>query len=586
MVIMSIYGNNVHWLYQAYREEQEEEATPEPMRLHRHGRYTRLFVSLMQLYLPGGGGEEGEDAREQEEGEGGEDDSGELLKQFLLGAPLLPHEEVTAAVQALCVQQQSKHLAVGLAVLRDLCTYRPPCRPHLLGVVLALSVDRDENVRAAAITTVKNSLYSLAPLVAEVEAFAVAQLEALARQGRKETAAAGTSTALAKHNPAAAAGAEGEEERGGAADAGDVELQEVAKQRLPLYRHVCSRKHDLLQGLAAVYSRVSSAAKAEIDRQLPLLVRSMGPRSQPLQDLLREFPALFPDPEAPAPLDFALRLVTALTDQPPVAAAPMAPRERLATDEERDEWDQELARREEESKRRELPQPLIQAVIELHTSSRDARFLACVLPILEKDDALEALPRVVEMEKEEIVATAFERTLGAAAPPLTPAGLMVALHYVELSQLSDEKTKLKRVIVATGLCFEKRLRHFYTKEVLAAVIQQMLDLPKDLPKLFMRTVIKSMSNYPDLKSFAMRVLAALIAKQVWKDSDQWKGFIMCCAEAGAAAGPVLMQLPRPQLEEVLTIKESLRNTLTSHAKTLSTVPKHVSEILEEKQEEV
>lgn len=96
----------------------------------------------------------------------------------------------------------------------------------------------------------------------------------------------------------------------------------------------------------------------------------------------------------------------------------------------------------------------------------------------------------------------------------------------------------------------------------------------------MRTVIKSMSNYPDLKPFAMRILAALIARQIWNDSDQWKGFVMCCAEAGPASGPVLMQLPAPQLEQVLAMSQPLYHILANHAKTLSVVPGPVEKALE------
>lgn len=53
----------------------------------------------------------------------------------------------------------------------------------------------------------------------------------------------------------------------------------------------------------------------------------------------------------------------------------------------------------------------------------------------------------------------------------------------------------------------------YTKEVLAAVIQQLVDA-NPLPTLLMRTVLQALNSYPSLIGFVMNILQRLIMKQV------------------------------------------------------------------------
>ena len=64
---------------------------------------------------------------------------------------------------------------------------------------------------------------------------------------------------------------------------------------------------------------------------------------------------------------------------------------------------------------------------------------------------------------------------------LRPSELMVALHTIEPR---DEK-QMKAVIQAIYLCFKES--DVYTHEVLAGVLQQLLDMTP-IPTLFMRTV--------------------------------------------------------------------------------------------------
>lgn len=74
------------------------------------------------------------------------------------------------------------------------------------------------------------------------------------------------------------------------------------------------------------------------------------------------------------------------------------------------------------------------------------------------------------------------------------------------------KNKYKYLII--GLCsFLIGLFQIFTQEVLAVVLQQLMDQPT-LPTLLMRTVIQALGSYPRLSGFVMNILQRLILKQV------------------------------------------------------------------------
>ena len=69
--------------------------------------------------------------------------------------------------------------------------------------------------------------------------------------------------------------------------------------------------------------------------------------------------------------------------------------------------------------------------------------------------------------------------------------------------------------VATTLCFNERA--IYTHDVLAVVIQQLVDVDP-IPVLFMRTVLQTLSFYPKMVGFVMNILKRLITKEVGLDT--------------------------------------------------------------------
>jgi symplekin len=94
----------------------------------------------------------------------------------------------------------------------------------------------------------------------------------------------------------------------------------------------------------------------------------------------------------------------------------------------------------------------------------------------------------------------------------------------ELDILEIRDSHLFRAL-ATSICFD--LKEIYTQEVLAMVLQQLVDLAK-LPILLMRTVIQSVTTYKELSGFVNSILTRLIMKKIWTYPKLWDGFIRCC----------------------------------------------------------
>lgn len=210
---------------------------------------------------------------------------------------------------------------------------------------------------------------------------------------------------------------------------------------------------------------------------------------------------------------------------------------------------------------------LVKRVRELYQSRvSDVRFLIPVLNGLTKREVIESLPRLIKLNPN-VVKEVFNRLLGthseslSHSSPLTPAELLVALHVID-----PKKCELKIIIKATTLCFAEK--QAYTQEVLAMVMQQLMEM-SPLPTLLMRTVIQSLAAYPNLSGFVMNILQRLILKQVWTQRKVWEGFIKCCQRTKPQSFQVLLQLPAPQLQEVLETCPEMRQPLLQHVQSFT-----------------
>jgi len=506
----------VHWLHQVYYEKLRSAKLVSHSQTRRHDAecYTRLFMSMLEQFLPSAVTEaevvEQPDTYELES-------ETDLTMALLCSAPSLPCRELGELLRDMCLRGSGPSLAVGLQILQELCLMRPPCRESLLPIILQLAVHSEKTVQFGAIERIRNALHSSEVLMEQVETFATQQLDSLVSLVKLE-------------------GTEGDED-----GSAMLRLQLETQRRLLLYCHLCVRRPELLKALATTYNTVPKYVQDEIDAQLPKIAKSIGSANVPLQGLIRDFPLFFAADKIP--LRFVLRIVNALT-------------EHLGKPSE-----SEVA---EANSAAELPTSFIEAVLQLHSETDEAGLVVHVLPGLAKEDVLHYLPRVVEMENKDGVCHAFLRLLQVPEPPLTPAELLNRLHQMDPDDLNvDPKQKLSRVITATTVCFSTELRKIFQKEVFAVVIQQLLDVTP-LPKLFMRTVLQALVNFPSLVNFVVDILASLVSKAIWEDKGMWRGFVKTAENAGAAALPVMLQLPPPQLIDALSSSDVLKTILVDH----------------------
>ncbi|CAH1966093.1 unnamed protein product [Acanthoscelides obtectus] len=220
---------------------------------------------------------------------------------------------------------------------------------------------------------------------------------------------------------------------------------------------------------------------------------------------------------------------------------------------------------------------LVERVRDLYTTRiSDVRFLIPVLTGLTKQEIILALPRLIKLNPV-VVREVFNRLLGLHGDsPITPTELLVSLHLID-----PNKADLKTVIKATSMCLQEK--QVYTQEVLAVVLQQLMDQPT-IPTLLMRTVIQALGSYPRLSGFVMNILQRLILKKVWSQKVVWEGFIKCCQRTRPQSFAVLMQLPPPQLTEVLQQCPDLRQPLHDHLMSFTEaqrvhIPKPIQDIV-------
>ncbi|KAK4296500.1 hypothetical protein Pmani_031010 [Petrolisthes manimaculis] len=311
----------------------------------------------------------------------------------------------------------------------------------------------------------------------------------------------------------------------------------TVKACLYLYLALLPLNQALIHDLAVVYVKTVNEAKRAILRLLEGPIRHMGMDSPQLLKLVETCPK--------GGETLITRIIHILTEKAPPSEA------------------------------------LVCRVRELYNRRvSDVRFLIPVLTGLSKKEVIAVLPKLIKLNPH-VVKEVFNRlwgvTLDTGASPLTPVDLLVALHLID-----NEKCDVKTVIKATGLCFAER--NIYTAEVLAFVLQQLMEQP-ELPTLFMRTVIQTLTHYPKLLSFIINVLQRLIAKQVWKQKKVWEGFIKCCQRAVPQSFTVLLQLPPAQLSDVFASAADLHAHLTSHVSTLtenqrSHIPSSLLEVIE------
>ncbi|KAJ3141455.1 hypothetical protein HK100_006465 [Physocladia obscura] len=108
----------------------------------------------------------------------------------------------------------------------------------------------------------------------------------------------------------------------------------------------------------------------------------------------------------------------------------------------------------------------------------------------------------------------------------------------------------------------------------------------------MRTVLESIKLYPGLAGFINGILTRLISKRVWINPNLWKGFVICCKVVITAptSFSVIITLPKPQLEDILTKEPGLKPKLFEYVLGLPTAmrsrAKNLLSLFQEQQQQM
>ncbi|GAB00040.1 uncharacterized protein L969DRAFT_96650 [Mixia osmundae IAM 14324] len=478
------------------------------------------------------------------------DEGHKSFSQFILDLPELPRSEFNR-LEDMC--RAPAQLKLGFTTLRELAALRPTLRPDALDVLLSLTTATDKLPRNAAIQTVRVWAPDVQPLADTVIQFA---LQLLARLDQSNAPPSEPDPVEQKPRIA--------NEAGPTAINGSVDMEHDDEEKKPeiqqaqnarvvgaqivddlpypstsgeVVRHIelllglCIKSPELLTDLFVAYVKMAPMVQAAVEEAITGLIRHLGASHPRILDLIENPPA------GSEPL--VLRVLAIFT----VKGKP--------------------------------PQELVDLIKSMAAEKElSPRFIVPILSELTKHEILTQLPRVMTLlggkapEKELIravldaVVIRPPRDYGTVSTNvarvqqselLTPVELLVLLH------MQEKQIGLKATIEAIGLCFS--MRDVFLPEVLAASMQQIMDEPQ-LPTLFMRTVIQSISVHKSLMSFVSNtLLARLVTKKIWETPQLWEGFIRCAKSIGPPSFGALLQLPRDQLKDLVAKQPTLRPAL-------------------------
>lgn len=240
----------------------------------------------------------------------------------------------------------------------------------------------------------------------------------------------------------------------------------------------------------------------------------------------------------------------------------------------------------------EVSKDILDAAKNLYTDSsgKNVRFLVPLLPMIPKKEAIDALPAILSLPDKHAGGSLFTTTWQGALNRIVrirarvPGGheslslseLLVALHQLipdhtyTLGKTKGNKgvkytVPLTRLKEAIRFCFMES--KFFTKSVFAQALSKLAG-EKDIPLLFMHTLIQSVTNYTDLQGFGITILSDLASRKIWSSQEKhvWDGWIRCALKLQPDSFGAILHLPVPQLKNVLGATPELKERLGKYIK--------------------
>nr|CAB3459066.1 unnamed protein product [Digitaria exilis] len=438
--------------------------------------------------------------------------SDKSLGKLLCEIPYLP-EGVLKLLEGLCSPgsnekqdkdiQNGDRVTQGLSAVWNLIMLRPSNRDRCLEIALQSSTHHLEEVRMKAIRLVANKLFPMASISKKIEDFANENLNSVLEVIPSGDSSATEMSAPEAHNNGL------ENLSASVAD---------AQTLMSLYFALCTKKHSLLRHVFAIYGSLPQAAKQAVQRQVPILIRTIG--SSP--DLL----GIISDPPGDS-RDLVMQVLSAF---PSIVNLPMG------------KFQTALSRI-------------------LQGSSRNG-------PSLDPSEILIAI-HVIDPDKEGIP---LKKVMDACSgcfeqrTIFTQQVLAKALNQL-VEQIPLPLLFMRTVMQAIG--------------VYPALVSQFLThIVCHQDEWSYRSFRASGSHV--VVDFVMDIMSRLVSKQIWKYPKLWVGFLKCAILTKPQSYGVLLQLPAPQLENALNKNPTLKAPLVEHAEqpnVRSTLPRSTLVVL-------
>ncbi|GLI67882.1 hypothetical protein VaNZ11_012173 [Volvox africanus] len=317
------------------------------------------------------------------------------------------------------------------------------------------------------------------------------------------TAAALRLSALMPVTPAPAAHTEAEGAEG-AATSTEPSAADCTR-RCALYVALVAKQPDLLPGLVASYAGGGPHLRSAIAGHASALALALGPTH----------PALLGQLRAPVPgsEDLLLVMLHALTEK-------------------------------------DLPPGrLVDACKAWYAASGDPRVMVPVAFTLSRRDVISMLPVMLRSLQPPVLKRLYRALAskhGEVESLFSAHELLLVLHR-DLDPMRDG-VPLKSLMSAVDLALHSP--EIFPQPVMLSAIRSMEGLVP-LPRMFMRTVIQALKAAPRMRLDVAQLLERLVAKQIWTDRDQWRGFLLCADHMRSDAYTPLLQLPEAVLEVTL-----------------------------------